>query len=138
MYITNHHLSSRPKNRISPINLLLYTWIWLFIHNRVTIIYHSSRSRKYPAVAQPGRAFGCRSWLMIRYQADRVNSLSGIHCAVTEESQAQTRLAKSCFGANPARGIYSCYYILYCKTNHDYISFDAPRIIAFLPSMKSF
>jgi hypothetical protein len=40
-------------------------------------------------------------------EADRVNSLSGVHCAVTEESQAQTKLRKCCFGANPARGICS-------------------------------
>jgi hypothetical protein len=40
-------------------------------------------------------------------EADRVNSLSGVHCAVTEESQAQSELRKYCFGANPARGICS-------------------------------
>lgn len=44
-------------------------------------------------------------------EADRVNSLSGVHCAVTEESQAQTKLRKCCFGANPARGICSYYDI---------------------------
>ena len=27
-------------------------------------------------------------------EADRVNSLSGVHCAVTEESQAQTKTKK--------------------------------------------
>ena len=33
-------------------------------------------------------------------------SLSGLHPAVTEESQAQTKNEISFFGANPARGIY--------------------------------
>ncbi|HYO07152.1 MAG TPA: hypothetical protein VER14_09220 [Phototrophicaceae bacterium] len=33
-------------------------------------------------------------------------SLSGLHSAVTEESQAQTKSEISFFGANPARGIY--------------------------------
>jgi hypothetical protein len=33
------------------------------------------------------------------------SSLLGVHLAVTEESQAQTKQIIDCFGANPARGI---------------------------------
>jgi hypothetical protein len=96
----NHDFIIYPLSIVTPVYIK-------GLSERVTIIYHSFRLRKYPAVAQPGRAFGCRSWLFSGLEADRVNSLSGVHCAVTEESQAQTKLKKCCFGANPARGISS-------------------------------
>ena len=50
------------------------------------IDYHG----KCPAVAQPGRAFGCRCWLNKKI-ADLRCSLLGVQRAVTEESQAQTK-----------------------------------------------
>lgn len=43
---------------------------------------------RYPAVAQPGRAFGCRSWLNWLIV---IISLSGLHAIETELSQAQTK-----------------------------------------------
>jgi hypothetical protein len=56
----------------------------------VTIIYHKCCNESCPAVAQPGRAFGCRRWLN-EYKLTTRSSLLGIQrAAVTEESQAQT------------------------------------------------
>jgi hypothetical protein len=73
-------------------------------------IYTICDTRDCPAVAQPGRAFGCRCWLT---EADQEKQPTGLTKIETEESQAQTSYASK-LGANPARGIkcheyFSCF-----------------------------
>jgi hypothetical protein len=71
-------------------------------------IYTICDTRDCPAVAQPGRAFGCRCWLT---EADQVKQPTGLTKIETEESQAQTSYASK-LGANPARGIKCHEYAL--------------------------
>ncbi len=59
---------------------------------------------KCPAVAQPGRAFGCSSRLI---KADREKQPIRLTIAVTEESQAQIVFGYYHSRADPARGIHS-------------------------------
>ena len=59
--------------------------------------------QKYPAVAQPGRAFGCSSRQIF---AKLVKQPIRLTFAATEESQAQTDLISCSSGVNPARGIH--------------------------------
>ena len=76
--------------------LVLDTNIQLFYITRI-------HYQKCPAVAQPGRAFGCSSRQKI---ANLVKQPIGLTFAATEESQAQTDMISSSSGVNPARGIH--------------------------------
>jgi hypothetical protein len=64
----------------------------------MAINYHE----KCPAVAQPGRAFGCSSRLI---EADHEKQPIGRTIAVTEESQAQIAFGYCQARVDPARGI---------------------------------
>jgi len=71
----------------------------------MAINYHE----KCPAVAQPGRAFGCSSRLT---EADHEKQPIGQTIAVTEESQAQIASGYCQARVDPARGIqYAALYI---------------------------
>ena len=64
---------------------------------------------KCPAVAQPGRAFGCSSRLI---KADHEKQPIGQTIAVTEESQAQIAFGYCQARVDPARGIqFAALYV---------------------------
>jgi hypothetical protein len=78
----------------------------------MAINYHE----KCPAVAQPGRAFGCSSRLT---KADHEKQPIGQTIAVTEESQAQIAFGYCQARVDPARGIQFAELYVHLGTSSD-------------------